>query len=1217
MNKMLRKIITVFVCLVLFVMQAHAENYSITISDASNASVSKGDTDVPILRIFVDHPKSGAQNDNWRFTDFVFTPENDDDADVTAAYLYYTATSTFATTNLVGTDNNIADGISFTGLAEDIAEDSYGYFWLAYDVSSSATGCDSIHASITDANISRTETDADGSGPGICTFVDNAVTGRQIQGFGCWSYCSVSGSLNTYGYIEEVTINEISNSTTFDGYVNTGQSTSLIISESYYLTLVTYQTSTTGRWSAAWIDWNNDGDFSDTGEEIVSPVNSTNSTREVRNVLITVPATAAVGTTTMRVVMKYGSSTAAPTPCDAYNTYVDWEDYTINVITAHCANGVLDADEVDVDCGGADCPACPHCDNGVQDADETGVDCGGSDCVDCQCVNSVQDANEVGVDCGGPCDACACGSEAAPGNDDACNSTTLSLDGSTYLTDQYNCNANVDWYGGCVPSGNPSVWYDFTLTGSNDEIILDFANYSFVGDVELLLTIKNDACPADADMTYVSDYCGDPDGTIMFTGLTAGQEYHLMVSTASGEEGYFNIVGDEEILGTPDSDPCATITIPQTFCPAGYPFSNVGATSIFPNESFVTLGCGDNFQYETFFKFVADSTAMDVTVYAGTIGGDNAEIHLMQPATLPCASAVTWNVYGYSCPAWGETATFTGLTIGETYYISIDNKGNSNRQGTFGFCTEAHGVSSSSGGGSNCANAIDINALGVPFVDANTTDGAGNHWDEACDYFYYDLNGNGTSDLLYYGWDTEDRWYTYTVTDPAGEYITYDLTVDNNSLTYDYPIVSVTTWCPDDFRESDWFHTDSLCYGMDSTGANGHNSYASYEGVFEDTIPCQAIYLGQGTYYFVIDHAKYLIDDYGGANTVIEDNPEDFYDYTFSFNSMANASNNECGGAYILADSDTVSGNNAGCNYSFGPNDPVSGTFCAASTENLAWFAFEPTTDSVVLSFYDLEGSIQWGIVEGSCGGTFSSAGTNYSNPGIYFSDANDPCDTVAATPSHDTIYDLTAGSTYYLVVDGNGGTPSSFNVVLSGISSTLPVELLFFEVEYNKLTEFVDLNWETASETNNSHFVIERSDNGHDFYPVGRVDGAGYSNQVLDYIFTDKRPLPGISYYRLKQIDFDNNYSYSEIQSVKILKTGDVEVFPNPVDDILYVKNIGSDDVEISVVNTMGADVMGSNMLVRNDNMVMIDISHLEAGVYLLKLRQCDMQFMKRIIVK
>jgi hypothetical protein len=91
-----------------------------------------------------------------------------------------------------------------------------------------------------------------------------------------------------------------------------------------------------------------------------------------------------------------------------------------------------------------------------------------------------------------------------------------------------------------------------------------------------------------------------------------------------------------------------------------------------------------------------------------------------------------------------------------------------------------------------------------------------------------------------------------------------------------------------------------------------------------------------------------------------------------------------------------------------------------------------------------------------------------------------------------------------------------------------LPVEWLSMEV--SQADGAVILKWQTATETNNHYFSIQRSSNGIDFNELGEITGAGNSNKILSYSFADHDPLPGLAYYRIKQTDFDGKYSYSRV---------------------------------------------------------------------------------------
>lgn len=124
----------------------------------------------------------------------------------------------------------------------------------------------------------------------------------------------------------------------------------------------------------------------------------------------------------------------------------------------------------------------------------------------------------------------------------------------------------------------------------------------------------------------------------------------------------------------------------------------------------------------------------------------------------------------------------------------------------------------------------------------------------------------------------------------------------------------------------------------------------------------------------------------------------------------------------------------------------------------------------------------------------------------------------------------------------------TSFNSwwTLSAAASPLPVELIRFDAIPEP--EAVSLEWTTASEINSDRFEIEKSSNGQYFTSIGSVIAAGNSNVIVDYHFRDSDPINGTSYYRLKMIDLDGTFEYSEIRSATYRKNKTVTLYPNPV---------------------------------------------------------------------
>ncbi|MFT4663764.1 MAG: hypothetical protein ACI9XB_000705 [Gammaproteobacteria bacterium] len=141
-----------------------------------------------------------------------------------------------------------------------------------------------------------------------------------------------------------------------------------------------------------------------------------------------------------------------------------------------------------------------------------------------------------------------------------------------------------------------------------------------------------------------------------------------------------------------------------------------------------------------------------------------------------------------------------------------------------------------------------------------------------------------------------------------------------------------------------------------------------------------------------------------------------------------------------------------------------------------------------------------------------------------------------------------------------------------SSINSPLPIELLSFTALVKN--EHVELNWVTASEINNDYFDIERSVDGINFTSISTINGAGNSTQNLFYSMVDLAPLNGMSYYRLKQTDYDGATSYSSLEVVEFIKINNIifDIYPNPFSgQTIFRTTEKLDDAELVIYNSTG----------------------------------------------
>jgi hypothetical protein len=203
----------------------------------------------------------------------------------------------------------------------------------------------------------------------------------------------------------------------------------------------------------------------------------------------------------------------------------------------------------------------------------------------------------------------------------------------------------------------------------------------------------------------------------------------------------------------------------------------------------------------------------------------------------------------------------------------------------------------------------------------------------------------------------------------------------------------------------------------------------------------------------------------------------------------------------------------------------------------------------------------------------------------------------------------------------GNGGTTgnatagtlitsapiTSFSPITLGsttVDNPLPVELISFTAQV--LNENVKLNWVTASELNNDFFTVQRSADGIEYESIMEINGAGTTSASSSYEYTDVTPLQNISYYRLKQTDFDKKSSYSKVIAININAIHEFVMYPNPV-SMGGVVTLNKKDTYV-ISNNLGAIVL------KVTEVTQIDISTLAQGVYIVRSSTGEI---KRLVIQ
>ena len=177
-----------------------------------------------------------------------------------------------------------------------------------------------------------------------------------------------------------------------------------------------------------------------------------------------------------------------------------------------------------------------------------------------------------------------------------------------------------------------------------------------------------------------------------------------------------------------------------------------------------------------------------------------------------------------------------------------------------------------------------------------------------------------------------------------------------------------------------------------------------------------------------------------------------------------------------------------------------------------------------------------------------------------------------------------------------NGGTQT---ISCSG----LPVELSYFTVKNSGSANV--LEWTTATETGNAFFEVQHSVDGISFETIGKIAGAGNSSGPRNYSFAHERAKAGLNYYRLKQVDYNGNSSFSWIEWVNNeLPVSPLYLFPQPVTDRLSVTVAQGDaQVTIGIYDLRGCLLMQRTFYPGNDGTITIfDLGSLQAGIYFVK---------------
>lgn len=228
----------------------------------------------------------------------------------------------------------------------------------------------------------------------------------------------------------------------------------------------------------------------------------------------------------------------------------------------------------------------------------------------------------------------------------------------------------------------------------------------------------------------------------------------------------------------------------------------------------------------------------------------------------------------------------------------------------------------------------------------------------------------------------------------------------------------------------------------------------------------------------------------------------------------------------------------------------------------------------------------------------------------------------ITVTPADDV--DNDGNQIYAVTVSVGGGSDAAFlgvpdqTVTVTNEddeTTPLPLDFLSFEGEY--LVNGIVLDWTTANEMNVSHFEIEHSLDGQSFEVIGREKAVNVPSSVNEYTFMHEDPSMKRNYYRIKELDFDGAYMYTNVLRVESpYHQFQFNYYPNPVSDYLTIEaNEALESAQIKVISSIGKILLQSTITNIKGSKLQLDVSELTPGVYHVLINAFETSSHLRII--
>ncbi len=240
---------------------------------------------------------------------------------------------------------------------------------------------------------------------------------------------------------------------------------------------------------------------------------------------------------------------------------------------------------------------------------------------------------------------------------------------------------------------------------------------------------------------------------------------------------------------------------------------------------------------------------------------------------------------------------------------------------------------------------------------------------------------------------------------------------------------------------------------------------------------------------------------------------------------------------------------------------------------------------------------------------------SNYCTAGFSTVAPNQLIDNISSATGTIITVNNVAGATQYQITHNGTGSGSRITLLDCFVcANPFDAETNDFQAEYRSDLEDVKLTWDTQAEMNLKGFEVEHSRNGAEWEMLGFVEAKALQNQGSSYDFLHLAPQFGDNFYRLRKVDQDASYSYSEVKRVNILgQSENALVFPNPSSGVFEIQAIGRNG-QLEVLDMLGKVILSQPF----DEMTVLDLHAQPKGTYLLRITdQSERKSNQRIVIQ